>query len=579
MAKYSDEENVQILIALMKKHGIRKIVASPGTTNIGFVASVQSDTYFEIFSSVDERSAAYIACGIAAESGEAVALSCTGATASRNYMSGLTEAYYRKLPVLAITSAQHVGRIGQNIAQVIDRSVVPNDIAKLSITSYPIYSDEDRWASEIQINKALLELHHNGGGPVHINLITTYSDGFSSSILPEVKKITRYNQDDIFPNIENKKVVVVVGNHKPWSENEITILDRFCELYDAIVICDHTSKYTGRYKALGGLVATQRTGFSEVRRVDILINIGDVSAAYLGIDAKEMWRVNPDGELRDSFKCLTAVFQMEESIFFGKLNKLSDKEDGSNSYYKEFMCEKERLEKNIPELPFSNCWIAQHLIKKLQHNSSIHFGILNSFRTWNFFDLDNSISAFCNTGGFGIDGCVSSLIGAALCNENKIFYGVVGDLAFFYDMNVLGNRHIGNNIRLLVVNNGNGTEFKNFMHPAYQFGEKADNYISAAGHYGNQSRKLVKHYAEDLGFKYIQAESKQEFLSKVDEFNNQNSDKSIIFEVFTTSEDESDALRIMYNLDDSGSNELKGKVRKIIGEKNYDALRKVVKRN
>lgn len=95
---YTDERNVQIVISLLKAHGIRKIVASPGTTNITFVGSVQQDPYFEIYSSVDERSAAYIACGLAAESGEAVVLTCTGATASRNYYSGLTEAYYRKLP-------------------------------------------------------------------------------------------------------------------------------------------------------------------------------------------------------------------------------------------------------------------------------------------------------------------------------------------------------------------------------------------------------------------------------------------------------------------------------------------------
>ena len=61
---------------------------------------------------MDERSAAYIACGMAEESGEPVVLSCTGATASRNYMPGLTEAFYRKLPVLAITSSQDISKIG-----------------------------------------------------------------------------------------------------------------------------------------------------------------------------------------------------------------------------------------------------------------------------------------------------------------------------------------------------------------------------------------------------------------------------------------------------------------------------------
>lgn len=46
---------------------------------------------------------------------------------------GLTEAFYRKLPILAITSSQHKRRIGQNFPQVIDRTVQFNDIAKKSI--------------------------------------------------------------------------------------------------------------------------------------------------------------------------------------------------------------------------------------------------------------------------------------------------------------------------------------------------------------------------------------------------------------------------------------------------------------
>lgn len=94
---YTEEKNIQMLIYLMKAHGIKKVIASPGTTNVTFVASIQQDSFFEIYSVADERSAAYMACGLAAESGEPVALSCTGATASRNYVPGLTEAFYRKL--------------------------------------------------------------------------------------------------------------------------------------------------------------------------------------------------------------------------------------------------------------------------------------------------------------------------------------------------------------------------------------------------------------------------------------------------------------------------------------------------
>ena len=72
---YTAEKNIQILISLMKAHGVRKIIASPGSTNITFVASLKQDPYFEMYSAPDERSAAYMACGLAAESGEPVALS------------------------------------------------------------------------------------------------------------------------------------------------------------------------------------------------------------------------------------------------------------------------------------------------------------------------------------------------------------------------------------------------------------------------------------------------------------------------------------------------------------------------
>ena len=58
-------------------------------------ASLMYDGSFEMISSVDERSAAYMACGMAEESGEPVMITCTGATAARNYMPALTEAFYR----------------------------------------------------------------------------------------------------------------------------------------------------------------------------------------------------------------------------------------------------------------------------------------------------------------------------------------------------------------------------------------------------------------------------------------------------------------------------------------------------
>lgn len=133
--------------------------------------------------------------------GEPVVLTCTGATASRNYISGLTEAYYRKLPVLAVTSSQDISRIGHHIAQVIDRRAIQNDIALLS-EHIPVTDDiTTEWSNTIKINRALLELRHHGGGPVHINLTTTYSRDYSVKVLPQARMIHRVMPQDVFPEL------------------------------------------------------------------------------------------------------------------------------------------------------------------------------------------------------------------------------------------------------------------------------------------------------------------------------------------------------------------------------------------
>lgn len=552
---YTKEVNHQILISLMKSHGVRKVVASPGVTNISFVASVQQDPYFELYSSVDERSAAYMACGLAAESGEPVALSCTQATASRNYIPALTEAYYRKLPILAVTSAQHEGRIGQNLAQVIDRRAVLNDMVKLSVQAPTVHTEGDKWALNVQLNRALLELRRHGGGPVHINLVTTWSKDFTVRELPEARVIKRVCYGDELPPIPEGRVAVLAGSHPRWSGRLTAAVDSFCEAYNGVVVCDQTSNYRGKYRVLANLVVSQEQYSSPCRNTELLIDIGEVSGIYPDTSfrnrAEQEWRVSPDGEVRDKYKNLSYIFEMRESDFFeAYAGKRSGPSGGD--YYREWTAERARIEKKIPELPFSNIWIARQTAGRLPGHSILYLGILNTLRSWSFFETPSTVACYSNVGGFGIDGGVSTLLGLSLADQSRLCFGAVGDLGFFYDMNALGNRHVGNNLRLMLVNNGCGTEFRNYNNLAVQtrLGEAADSYIAAAGHYGNKSPQLVKHYAEDLGFEYMSASSKDEYLACAERFlTPEPAEKPMVFEVFTDSQCESDALKIMRNLE------------------------------
>lgn len=578
---YTNERSQQIVIALLKAHGIRKVVASPGTTNLTLVGSMQQDPYFEMYSSVDERSAAYLACGLAAESGEPVVLSCTGATASRNYMPGLTEAYYRKLPVLAITATQGDYKIGHHIAQVIDRRSVPNDIVRLSV-NVPVSKDADsEWNCNVLVNKALLELKHHGGGPVHINLATTYSRDFSVKELPATRLIERITLQDRFPELpSNARIAVFIGSHRQWKKEEEEVLDAFCAANDAVAFCDQTSGYKGRYRVLFALVAGQKSYRSSLCNVDVLIHIGEVSGDYytLGIKAKQVWRVSEDGEIRDTFRTLRYVFEMPERDFFLRYAQGGGYESG---YLQACREEYDAVFQKIPELPFSNIWMARQLSRALPENSVLHLGILNTLRSWNFFEIPRSVLSYCNVGGFGIDGDMSSLVGASLAHPDKLYFGMLGDLAFFYDMNVLGNHHVGRNVRILLVNNGRGTEFRNYDHPGSAFGEDADKFIAAAGHYGNKSPLLIRHYAEDLGFEYLTASNKEEFAEMSKRFvTPEMTDRPMLFEVFTDSEEESKALNGMHHiLIDTHiqmENKIKEGMKGILGEGGIKAVKRIL---
>lgn len=554
---FTSERNAQILIYLMKAHGIKKIVASPGTTNIALVYSMQHDDYFEMYSAADERSAAYIACGLAAESGEAVALTCTGATASRNYTSGLTEAYYRKLPVLAITSTQYEGRIGHNMPQVVDRRVIQNDIATLSVNIPIIQNKEDEWDCEIKMNQALLELKHHGGGPVHINLTTNYSKDFSIVQLPQARVINRITQKDFLPKFKDGRIGVFVGAHSKWDKEYEEVVNAFCKKYNAVVLCDHTSNYKGEYRVLATAIMKRKNAGGHLNNFDTIIHIGNVSGGYLPkfANLKEVWRVNPDGKLCDTFRKLKYVFEMDELDFFSKYVKEPSDITYDRHLIEEWKEEYSNYTKNIPELPFSNIWVAYKTSDKLPGNSILHLGILNSLRSWNYFEVPKNVLGYSNTGGFGIDGCVSTLIGASKANSDKLYYGIVGDLAFFYDMNSIANHHVGPNVRLMVITNGGGAEFKLNTHMAYAFGKEADKYIAASGHYGNKSKNIIKNYAESLGFEYYGASSKAEYLDILPKFVNETiTDRPMLVEIFTDYEREDEALELIRsncNVDDN----------------------------
>jgi len=574
---YSAERNVQMVLALFKAYGIKRVIASPGAINIPVVASMQQDSFFEMKSCVDERSAAYMACGWAEETGEPVVLSCTGATSSRNYMPGLTEAFYRKLPVVALTSSRDIARIGHLMPQVTDRTAHPNDIIVDYAHIQTIKDDMDEWDATVKLNRAINNLRK---GPIHINVTDAISRLYDVKELPPTKVIRRFLPHDNLPALPKGKIAIFCGEHKAWTKEETDAVDNFCACNDAVVMVDHTSKYHGKYRVLYSIIGAQSGYHSTIPNFELIIHIGEVSGAYqmfgVGQKSKCCWRVNPDGAYRDFFKNLSEVFQMEEVDFFKRytLDNYEEKVDLLKICQEEF----KKVTSSIPEMPFSNLYIGQKLGMKFPNDSILYLGILNTLRTWNFSEINPTVRTYSNVGGFGIDGTLSAAIGSSFANPQRLTFVVLGDLSFFYDMNSLGNHCIGKNLRILLVNNGKGIEFRHLNHQAAFMGDDADDFVAAAGHWGNQSHDLVKHYAQDLGFKYLTASNKEEFEMVCEEFlDDSYKEKPILFEAFTTTEDEQECLMSLMRANEPISDSAKRIVSSLLGDDIKKVIKKIIK--
>ena len=583
---YTSEKNVQILLALLKFHGIRKVIASPGSTNMCLNASVQHDPYFEVYSSVDERSAAYIACGMAAESGEPVVLSCTGATASRNYVPGLTEAFYRQLPVLAVTVTQPLARVGNYNQQVIDRSVQFKDLVRESVVVDVVKDDNDAWQYGLAINKAIIALKRHGGGPAHINLVTTYSRDFSVKALPAVRGINYHENLKDMPSLDKyKRIAILPGVQGPWSKQLQEDVNRFCELHNAVVLKYHACNYKGKYGVNHSIIQMMKDYRSPNFNADLVIYFGSVARYLSGMHSSgvEMWRVSADGMLRDPERILSRVFAMSEEDFFHYYAGDTKKKGKGSEYAQAWQEEYRSIEALVPELPFSNVWVAKNTIGRLPEGCVFHIAGSNTARAWNYFPMSENIEGYSNDGTMGIDGQVSALIGESLAAPQRLHFGVCGDLTFFYDMNSIGNRHIKGNLRLIVINNGMGAEFRIYSHPAYFLGEEGKPFVAAAGHYGNRSDKLIRHYAEDLGFEYLCAKTKEEYLKALERFTTPTlTDRPMLLEVFTKETDESDAIyamnHIVHNTSDTVTKAAKSLIKGVLGDKGVDAVKAILKK-
>lgn len=573
---YTRLVNVQIVIALLKKHGIRHLVLSAGQSNYPFVHSVENDPYFTCYSVVDERSAAFYAVGIAQELGEAVAISCTASTACCNYISAITEAFYQKVPVLVLTSDRDIRKRGQLETLMIEQDHMFRDITKKEVTLPDINQPGDFRYCERVVNEAILELTHRGKGPVHINM-PSYGKPNEVDVpeLPEVHMIRRYEyakQQEWLQKRERlqaaKRVMLLVGEHETFTDAEQRALDAFRDKYNCVVAEEHMGNVNRPYVLnINPVISNTSGGPLQELAPEILITMGTHIQMGWGRFAEmngiEHWCVNENGDVIDACEALTSVFECTDLQF---LTYFAQDIEGSNdgAFAETWQAAVDSI--TCPELPLCHVYAIQHLLERLPEKGILHLSIQNSIRLSQYFTIPEGVKCYANLGALGIDGSMSTFLGQAVINPNPAFL-IIGDLSFFYDMNSLKIKHTGNNVHIMLLNNGGGAEFyqNNGMNATLDL-------HTAARHTSDASA-----WATACGFAYYGVHSKDEYMAVIDEFAG-NHEKPALLEVFTDLETDMNALRELNRVNCVTDPEprLKAAARKVLGPKGVALAKKLV---
>ena len=585
---YTVHKNVQIIIALLKKYGIRNLVLSAGTRLIPLVFSVEDDDYFKCYSIVDERSAGFFALGLIEKLQQPVAIVCTSGTASCNYVSAVAEAYYQHLPLVVLTSDRNRYYLNQQEDQCIPQKHLYSDIIRKSV-DLPIVKDNmDFWYCNRLVNEALLELDHREKGPVHINFqiddnypIEKALYKFEQPELPDVVKIDRVMPTDpdvswemLANEMKGNRVLILWGQHLPMSRTDSQVVQDFCEQFGVLVTSDVIGNIHIKNHVQSnwyGMVNEQN--FNTIMP-DIVITMNgnhlmNVKSRFrTAPESLKHWHVSPDGEVSDPIKRQRKIIECEPLFFFRKMIATGISND--KNYYEEWKHIEDNIFTNVPSsggFKYSSVSAIQTLLSNMQEECLFHISNSNNIRIANCFRIPANVGVYCNRGTCGIDGSTSSYIAQSYLNEAPS-YMIVGDLSFFYDMNSIWNRYISN-ARIMLINNFCGALFHSAYYTPFKGVRDMDVYV-AAGH-----KATAKGWAESQGFKYLEVSSQKDLEDKMQEFTSVNAKIPMLMEVFTDAEIDVEQMKVLSSCQLKGWSLTKNKVKEVLPASVVNLLKKL----
>jgi 2-succinyl-5-enolpyruvyl-6-hydroxy-3-cyclohexene-1-carboxylate synthase len=488
--------------------GVQDVVISPGSRSTPIAILMAEHPNMNTYINIDERSASFFALGMAKAKRQPVALLCTSGTAAANYYPAVVEAHYSRVPLIVITADRPHELRDVGAPQAIDQNHLYGKHAKWFVEmALPEITEEmNRYVRTVAARAAGKALS-SPAGPIHLNFPLRE---------PLVPDLTR---DDLFTigrKLHTKQVNVVLGAPQLSEEQAQAILSTFVGKDKGIIVCGdiddqefaHSVTMLAeklQYPILADPLSQLRSGdhskelildsydaflrnedFIASDSPEVIIRFGamPISKALLLYLKKHSNStqivVDGDGGWREPTLNAEEMIYCNETNFCLTLLGLLPKKNPTEwlkSWTGVNMLAKQYLGQHIEENSLFEGRVIQELQSGIPEHSLIFVGNSMPIRDLDsFFTTTNKdVRLMANRGANGIDGIVSSALGASTSGRKTVL--VLGDLSFYHDLNgLLAAKQNQLDLTIILINNDGGGIFsflpqsKEEKHFEYLFG-------------------------------------------------------------------------------------------------------------
>lgn len=441
--------------------GVRHAVISPGSRNAPLIISFARNDKIKKWIIPDERSAGFIALGIAQKTKKPVVLCCTSGTALLNYAPAIAEAYYREIPLIVLSADRPTELIDQRDGQTIRQFEVLKNHVKVSAQLPVIQDDADAKKYESILLRTLAEIPNLPFGPIHINV--PFREPFYPSegqelnfSTPEIPALKSVSSEVKFSQKSFTKVLILIGQ-QAYDKELNTELKKFEEKIPILKSPLNNLEIAG-IKHADLFIQDQEELQPELLITSGLSILSNRLKNYLRkYKPLAHWHFDPSGVEVDTFQTKPKIIRASLTDFLKQFSINPSSEFFTN--WDELENRTRKILNSFSGNEFSETVAFHHVLHSLPKKIDLHLSNSMSVRFAEVFGTNSQSETWANRGASGIDGVTSTAMGTSLVSD-QLNVLLIGDLAFLYDRNAFFHNHTYSNLRIIVFNNSGGGIFR-----------------------------------------------------------------------------------------------------------------------